>query len=93
MTMNSDIQNANDATVLGDDNSRELGIQPINDKLIELGLDNHALVAASTEQLTHKMVAKARSGRWLSMKIRLKILRAFNKATKSDVKLADLFTY
>lgn len=72
---------------------REYGVQPIEAKMNELGLANHDLVAASTEQLTHKMVAKARRGRWLSSTVRQKILRAWNKATQRTDSLADLFNY
>lgn len=72
---------------------RELGTQPLDAKMLELGLENHSLVAVSTEQLTHKMVAKARNGRFISVKVRLKVLRAFNKATGSQAKLQDLFNY
>ena len=72
---------------------REFGTQPLDAKMIELGFDNHALVAVSTEQLTHKMVAKARNGRFLSVRVRLKVLRAFNKAAKTELRLSDLFTY
>ena len=57
------------------------------------GLDNHALVASSTEQITHKMVAKARSGRWLNKNIRLKILRAYRKASGQERALEELFNY
>ena len=72
---------------------REFGEQPISALLVSLGLDNHDVVAASTEQLTHKMVAKARRGRWLTMRIRLKILRALNAASGNVYTLADLFNY
>ena len=74
-------------------NPREFGTQPIDAKMMELELDNHALVAASTEQLSHKMVAKARNGRVLSVRVRLKVLRAFNKVAKTDLRLSDLFNY
>ncbi len=74
-------------------NGREFGTQPIDAKMKELELDNHALVAVSTEQLSHKMVAKARNGRFLSVRVRLKVLRAFNKAAKTDLRLSDLFNY
>lgn len=59
---------------------RDLGPQPIAGLLDELGLDNHALVAASGEHLTHKMVGKARKGRRLSLKVKQKIARALNRA-------------
>ena len=73
--------------------SREHGTQPIDAIMQENGLDNHAVVAASTEQITHKMVAKARNGRFLSMNVRQKILRALNKALNAGYTLHDLFTY
>ena len=73
--------------------SREFGIQPIDAIMQENSLDNHAVVAASTEQVTHKMVAKARSGRFLSIGVRQKILRALNKALNAEYTLKQLFTY
>ena len=72
---------------------RELGEQPINQLLNDLGLENAALVAASTEQLTFKMVSKARKGRFLTMNVRLKVLRALNKASGNEYRLEDLFNY
>ena len=73
--------------------SREYGLQPIDAIMQENGLDNHAIVAASTEQITHKMVAKARSGRFLTMNVRQKILRALNKVLKTEYTVKELFTY
>ena len=73
---------------------REFGTQPLDAKMIELGFDNHALVAVSTEQLTHKMVAKARKGRFLTMNVRLKVLHALCKASgNNEYRLEDLFNY
>jgi hypothetical protein len=72
---------------------RDLGEQPISALMVSLGLNNHDLVAASEEQLTHKMVAKARRGRWMTMRLRLKVLRALNNATGREYALADLFNY
>ncbi len=74
-------------------NRRDFGLQPIAAILQQLGLRNHALVAASTEQLTHKMVAKACRGRWLSNNVRGKILRALNKASGNNYAQSDLFNY
>ena len=76
-----------------ENNSRDYGLQPLDALMRETGLENHALVAASTEQLTHKMVSKGRAGRYLSVRVRLKILRAYNKVTKTNNSLADLFNY
>lgn len=79
------------------DNKSEmnLGPQPLDALLDELGLSNHDLVAASEEQITHKMVAKARKGRRLTANIQGKILRALNAvATDNDgFKMSDLFNY
>lgn len=72
---------------------REFGPQPVDQLLSDRKVSNHDLVLASTEQLTHKMVAKARRGRWLSMKVRCKILRAVNKACGENFTVKDLFNY
>lgn len=58
--------------------SRDLGLQPLDSILDEIGLNNHQLVALSTEQLTHKQVQKARKGKRISANIQRKILRALN---------------
>ena len=75
------------------DNGREYGEQPLAALLAEKGLTNHQVVAASTEQLTHKMLSKAYRGRFLSVKIRLKIQRAVNALTGEQHSLKDLFNY
>ncbi len=75
------------------DERREYGLQPIATILGERQITNHQVVEASTEQLTHKMMAKACRGRYLSSKVRQKILRAVNKVTGEQFKLSDLFTY
>jgi hypothetical protein len=59
---------------------RDFGPQPLDGLLLELGLDNHDLVAASTEQLTHKQVQKARRGRYVTPNIRRKVLHALRSA-------------
>lgn len=46
----------------------------------EWGLDNHDLVEVSTEQLTHKQVQRARKGREMTLKMKMKVTRAFNVA-------------
>jgi hypothetical protein len=58
--------------------TRDLGPQPLDALLDEIGLSNHQLVALSTEQLTHKQVQKARKGKRISVNIQRKILRALN---------------
>jgi len=76
------------------DHLLEHGLQPLNQIMEERGLENHDLVAASTEQITHKMIRKARTGRRLSRKVQLKILTALNTCCEdSTYQFNDLFTY
>ena len=72
---------------------RNLGEQPIAALLRELGLKSHDLVAVSTEQITHKMVARACKGRRLTPNVKTKIRNALNKAAGKSYTLADLFNY
>ena len=58
--------------------SRDLGIQPLDQMMEAWGIGNHDMVEVSTEQLTHKQVQKARSGRRLTLKMMQKVTRAFN---------------
>jgi hypothetical protein len=72
---------------------RNLGPQPISLLMAELNLKPHNLVAASTEQLTHKMVSRACKGRRLTLNTQTKILNALNSAAHKNYTLPDLFTY
>jgi hypothetical protein len=72
---------------------RDLGEQPIARLMVEHGFKPNDLVSNSTEQLTHKMVARAVKGRRLTPKIRQKILNAMNKAAGKKYGLKDLFNY
>ncbi len=72
---------------------RDLGPQPIGRVLAERGLRAHDLVAASTEQITHKMVARACKGRRLSRHVQVKIQTALHRATGERYTLGELFTY
>ena len=72
---------------------RDLGEQPLARLLTELGLKAHDLVAASTEQITHKMVQRGCKGRRLTRNVQGKLLRALNTASGNTYVLADLFTY
>jgi len=69
--------------------------QPLDNILEELNINNHDLVAASTEHLNHKMVKKGRKGKAISRRIHFKILNALNSITPEGVeyKIKDLFTY
>jgi hypothetical protein len=72
---------------------RNLGIQPIAEIMAEQDLKSHDLVAASTEQITHKMVARACKGRRLTPNVQAKIRNALNAATEKQYALPELFTY
>ncbi len=57
------------------------------------GLKPHDHVAASTEQITHKMAARACKGRRLTPTVQRKILNALNRATGGSHTLDQLFNY
>jgi len=74
--------------------SMQMGVQPLDALLTELSLKNSDLVAASTEQLTHRMVARGRKGRRLTSNTQMKIFNALHLAQSSKkFVLADLFNY
>ena len=75
------------------DLERDLGEQPLARLLTELGLKSHDLVAASTEQITHKMVQRGCKGRRLTKNVQGKLLRALNTASGNTYTIKDLFTY
>ncbi|MEZ5276645.1 MAG: hypothetical protein R3F07_09715 [Opitutaceae bacterium] len=72
---------------------RDLGPQPIATILAKRQLTHHQVVAASTEAITHKMVARACKGRRLSRRVQLKVLDALNAASGQAFTLEDLFNY
>lgn len=73
--------------------TRDLGQQPLARLMSERGLKPADLVAASTEQITHKMVTRAMKGRRLTPNTMGKVQRAWNSAAKSDLGQGDLFDY
>lgn len=72
---------------------RNLGAQPIDQILRKHHLRAHDLVAASTDQITHKMIARACKGRRLTPNVQAKVLRAVNQATGMNYSGRDLFNY
>ena len=72
---------------------RDHGPQPIGGVLTRLGLSAHDLVAASGEQLTHKMVARAVRGRQLTANAMGKVVRALNRRADRTYSAAELFSY
>ena len=73
---------------------QDLGAQPLDALMEKMKLTNHALVAVSADQLSHKMVQKGRKGRRLTPKAKTKILNALHAALP-DQRFAhkDLFNY
>ncbi len=72
---------------------RNLGPQPIAEIMAQHKLKAHDLVAASTEQITHKMVARACKGRRLTPNVQTKIQNALNATTGRQYSRSDLFNY
>lgn len=73
---------------------KEFGLQPLDALMIKFELKNTDLVEVSTEQLTHKMVAKGRNGRCLTPKIKNKILAAVKLLRpEQKITLKELFNY
>jgi hypothetical protein len=79
---------------MNDGIERNLGPQPIADIMAKHNLKPHDLAAAlPSQQLTHKMVARACKGRKLTDKSRSKVLNALNLAAGRNYTLSDLFNY
>lgn len=72
---------------------REHGTQPLDGMMTAWGLGNHDLVDASTEQLTHKQVQRARGGRKLTLPMMQKLTRALNIAIWYRLKKDERETY
>ena len=72
---------------------RNLGEQPITLIMVERALKPHDLVAASSEQITHKMVSRACKGRRLTRNVQHKVMRALNQAADTQYMLSELFNY
>lgn len=74
------------------------GLQPLDAILTELTISNHDLVAACSEPLTHKAVQRARKGRRLTPKMKVRITEALNgllrdRTLDRQFALKQLFTY
>jgi hypothetical protein len=72
---------------------RNLGEQSIARIMREHNLKPHDLVAISSVEMTHKMVARACKGRRLTLNTQLKVLAALNRATGKNYSMRDLFSY
>lgn len=78
---------------MNDSLDRNLGEQPITALMEALNLKPHDIVAASTVQMTHKMVARAMKGRRLTPNVKCKVRDALNLAGGTSYNMADLFSY
>ena len=72
---------------------RNLGEQPIAALMQRHGLAPHDLVVASLVPMNHKMVSRAVKGRKLTIRTKLIVLNALNRAANTHYLMADLFTY
>jgi hypothetical protein len=73
---------------------KEFGVQPLDSIMNRFEIKNTDLVKASTEQLSHKMVAKGRSGRRLGFNVQTKILTALRKLHPEEAfSMKDIFNY
>lgn len=75
------------------DEERNLGEQPICQVMASLNLTPNDLVKASTDQLTHKMVARATRGRRLTTNTKSKVIRALEAASGKTFPGDSLFNY
>jgi hypothetical protein len=78
--------------------SMVMGVQPIDAIITEHGLKNHDVMQMNRGGLTHKQVAKARKGRRLTPKIKVRVTEALNAALKQrgverQFVPKDLFNY
>jgi hypothetical protein len=77
---------------------RNLGTQPLDAVLQDLQLDNHAVVAAFPAGLTHKAMQRARKGRRLTPKMKVRITETLNKLLRDKGEtrkygVGELFNY
>jgi hypothetical protein len=72
----------------------DFGVQPLDRLMTKMNIEDTDLVKASTQQLTFKMVKKARKGRRLTPKVKYKVLNALNALDPDyKFKLRHLFNY
>jgi len=62
---------------------RNLGTQPLDALMTELELPNHAVVELCKEGLTHKAMQRARKGRRLTPKMKVRITETMNLLMKN----------
>ncbi len=78
---------------MGEEIERNLGEQPLVQLMATHDLVAQDLVEASTEQLTHKMVARACKGRRLTPNSKAKVCAALGAASGQAYRSSELFNY
>jgi len=78
-----------------EENTMNVGVQPLDAIMLEKEIKNHDLVAAMPAGfINHKQVQKARKGRRLTIHMQEKIHEALNAAcAPEEYAFKDLFTY
>ncbi len=71
-----------ESAVANDGVERNFGVQPLDAIMLEHGMDNHSLVELRPVDLSHKAVQRARKGRRLTPKMKLRITEVINTALK-----------
>jgi hypothetical protein len=74
------------------------GVQPLDAVMTELGVTNHEMVEKCGEGLTHKAMTRARKGRRLTARMKLRITQTLNallkkRAVEREYRKRDLFNY
>jgi len=72
---------------------RNFGKQPLAKIMTDNNIKPMYLVAASIEQITHKMISRACKGRRLTSNIKSKVLNSLNKITGKEYSVEELFNY
>ena len=72
---------------------RGLGEQPLASQMTKRDLKPADLVAASKEQITHKMVTRGTKGWRLTPNVMGKVIRAFAAAAGETATAGELFNY
>jgi hypothetical protein len=75
-------ENEDDEPEGGEGSSMMMGVQPIDAVMTEHGLKNHDVMQMNRGGLTHKQVNKARKGRRLTPKIKVRVTTALNAVLK-----------
>jgi hypothetical protein len=78
-----------------EENTMNVGVQPLDAIMTEKGIRNHDLVAAMPPGfINHKQVQKARKGRRLTTNLQYKIVEALNAySSPAEYAFEEIFNY